>query len=36
MPDDLDLDLKPRAKVKPKVARPPLFKVILLNSWCAC
>jgi ATP-dependent Clp protease adaptor protein ClpS len=32
MPDDLDLDLKPRAKVKPKVARPPLFKVILLND----
>jgi ATP-dependent Clp protease adaptor protein ClpS len=30
MPDDLDL--KPRAKVKPKVARPPLFKVILVND----
>src|SRR5918992_4057978 len=30
MPDDLDL--KPRAKVKEKVARPPLFKVILVND----
>ena len=30
MPDDLDL--KPRAKVQPKVARPPLFKVILVND----
>jgi ATP-dependent Clp protease adaptor protein ClpS len=30
MPDDLDL--KPRAKVKQKVARPPLFKVILVND----
>ena len=27
-----DVDLKPKAKVKPKVARPPLFKVILLND----
>jgi ATP-dependent Clp protease adaptor protein ClpS len=27
-----DVDLKPKAKVKPKTARPPLFKVILLND----
>ena len=30
MPDDIDL--KPRAKTVPKVARPPLFKVILVND----
>ena len=27
-----DVDLKPKAKVKPKTARPPLFKVILVND----
>src|SRR5690606_7286633 len=27
-----DIDLKPKAKVKRKVARPPLHKVILLND----
>ena len=27
-----DIDLKPKAKVKPKTARPPLFKVILVND----
>ena len=27
-----DVDLKPKAKVTPKTARPPLFKVILVND----
>jgi ATP-dependent Clp protease adaptor protein ClpS len=27
-----ETDLKPKAKVKPKTARPPLFKVILVND----
>jgi ATP-dependent Clp protease adaptor protein ClpS len=27
-----ELDTKPRTKVKSKVARPPLFKVILVND----
>lgn len=27
-----DTDLKPKAKTKPKVARPPLYKVILVND----
>ncbi len=27
-----ELDTKPRAKVRKKVARPPLFKVILVND----
>jgi len=27
-----DIELKPRAKVLPKVARPPLHKVILVND----
>jgi ATP-dependent Clp protease adaptor protein ClpS len=27
-----DVDLKPKAKVKPRTARPPLFKVILVND----
>lgn len=27
-----DIDLKPRTKVKPKLARPKLYKVILLND----
>jgi ATP-dependent Clp protease adaptor protein ClpS len=30
MPDDIDL--KPRLKTRTKVARPPLFKVILVND----
>ncbi len=27
-----DLDIKPRVKARPKVARPPLHKVILVND----
>jgi ATP-dependent Clp protease adaptor protein ClpS len=27
-----DIDLKPRTKVIPKIQRPPLYKVILLND----
>jgi len=27
-----DIDLKPKAKVQPKTARPPLHKVILVND----
>lgn len=27
-----DTDLKPRTKVKPKIARPKLYKVILIND----
>jgi ATP-dependent Clp protease adaptor protein ClpS len=30
--DMADIDIKPRAKVIPKVARPPLHKVILVND----
>ena len=32
MPTDPNTVVKPRTKVKPKLQRPPLYKVILLND----